>query len=89
MSTPKRSADELVYWMHDWTEALRNVVQRMPMLFLQSEYHNYLRQDVISEYLAAFPQAQAEILPEVALLGVIEKPKVIARKIANLLERVK
>ena len=45
-----------------------------------------LSKNVPSTDLAPF---QAEILPEVALLGVIEKPKVIARKIANLLERVK
>lgn len=87
MSTPKRSADDLVYWMHDWTAALRTVAERMPMLFLQSEYHNYLRQEMIAEYLSAFPNVRAEILPKVALLGVIEKPKEVARKIASVLEQ--
>lgn len=85
MSTPKRSADDLVYWMHDWTEALRSVAERMPMLFLQSEYHNYLRQDVIAQYIADYPNARAEILPDVALLGVIEKPRAVAQKIASVL----
>lgn len=87
MSTPKRSADDLVYWMHDWTESLRTVAERMPMLFLQSEYHNYLKQDLIAEYLSEFPNARAEILRKVALLGVIEKPKAVANRIADVLAR--
>lgn len=86
MSTPKRSADDLVYWMHDWTEALRTVAKRMPMLFLQSEYHNYLKQDPIADYLEPYPKARAGVLPKVALLGVVEKPAALAKKIASVLK---
>lgn len=58
----------------------------MPTLFLQSEYHNYLKQHVIADYLEPYPKARAEVLPKVALLGVVEKPRAVAKKIASVLK---
>lgn len=87
MSTPKRSADELVYWMHDWTEALKDVAGRLPVLYLQSEHHHYLRREITADYIAPLPFARLAILRDVALLCVIENPHAIAREISTLINR--
>jgi len=82
MTTPRRSADELVHWMHDWTSALETVATRMPILFLQSEFHDFLRLSDTTEYLDALPKAKAVLLKDSAQLCVIEHPELIARHIA-------
>lgn len=83
MSTPKRSADELVHWMHDWTDALDTACARLPVLFLQSEHHDFLRADAIREYLAQRRRASTICLEDTAQLCVFERPDLIARKIAT------
>ena len=82
MSTPRRSADELVYWMQDWTGALETVASRMPILFLQSEFHDFLRLPDTTEYLDALPKIKAVLLEDTAQLCVIERPELIAQHIA-------
>ena len=81
MSTPKRSADELVYWMHDWTAALEALAKRRDVVFLQSEFHDFLRFEDIEAYLAPHSRATAKLLSATAQLCLLEMPKTIAREI--------
>ena len=87
MMTPKRSADELVHWMHDWTEAFLELVSRRDVIFLQSELHDFLRYKDVADYLRAYPRAKAILLQGMAQLCVVEHPEIIARHIVEAVGR--
>lgn len=85
MSTPKRSADELVYWVHDWTDALLTVSKRLPVLFLQSDQHDFLDLETTQDYLAKLGTPKFSVVENAAQLCLFEKPEVIAEQIGSFL----
>ena len=87
MTTPKRSADDLVYWVHDWTKALVSVSKRLPTLFLQSEHHDFLRYNETEAYLKKLPGVELVELADTAQLCVFEKPALIADAISGRMDR--
>ncbi|GAA0465097.1 hypothetical protein GCM10009096_02050 [Parasphingorhabdus litoris] len=85
MSTPKRSADELVHWVQDWTDALHSLAKRSRVVFIVSEGHDFLRFSDIAEYLHDIPNSEVLLLKNTARLCVFEKPDDVAAAIAATL----
>ena len=86
MSTPKRSADELVYWMHDWTAVFEKLVSRCDVVFLQSEHHDFLRYHDIETYLRPFSRAVPKLLSDTAQLCLLERPEMIASAVRQAID---
>lgn len=87
MSTPKRSADELVYWMQDWTLQLSRASEAGRLTVLQSEHHDFLRFEDTESYFAQMPNVRVVQLDDCAQLCVFEKPDLIAAEIVDSLAR--
>lgn len=87
MSTPKRSADELVYWMQDWTPQLKQVAKTGRLSILQSEHHDFLRFDDAEGYFEQIPNVRTVLLEDCAQLCFFEKPHLIAAEIVSSIAR--
>ena len=87
MNTPRRSADELIYWMSDWTPAFQNVVSKMPVLFVQSEKHEWLSHQQTVEFCKKAPAADCSILSGAAQLFVYQQPEAFCRSLRSLCDR--
>lgn len=88
MSTPKRSADELVYWVKDWTPELNKVAKTGRLTVLQSEHHDFLRFSDTANYFEQLPGVRLTQLDNCAQLCMFEKPDLIAAEIVDSITRL-
>ncbi len=85
LSDPKRSADDLIFWMIDWTPAYDRLVKTIPVLFVHGEQHDWLSAGDVEKFCNARKNAKAEIIPGVSQLGLYQKPEAFAKAMASIL----
>ncbi len=86
MKTAKRSVDELVYWVSDWSDAFDLVSKNRPVLFVQSERHEWLPTHHTVEFCRNLPNANFRILPKTAQLFIYEQPEAFCRALRELVD---
>ncbi len=86
MSVPRRSVDELIYWVSDWTSSFRNVADKMPVMFFQSELHEWLAYQRTIDFCEHEPAAHCSSIAGSGELFVFDRPKAFCRALSELYE---
>ncbi len=84
MNTPRRSVDELIYWVSDWTGSFRSVAERMPILFVQSELHEWLNYQRTIDFCVQNAAAHCAAIDGTGELLTFDRPKAFCRTLATL-----
>ncbi|MHA6332817.1 alpha/beta fold hydrolase [Qipengyuania sp. CAU 1752] len=80
-STPRRSVDELIYWVTDWTKALLKVADSSPVLFIHSQEHDWLPYQEVAEFCAKNPNLECVVVENTAQLLFYEKSDLLFQAI--------
>lgn len=86
MKTPKRSVDELVYWVSDWSNIFKTVSESRPVLFVNSEKHEWLPTQHTVEFCSNLPNVNCRILSETAQLFIYERPGDFCQSLRDLID---
>lgn len=84
MQTAHRSVSEIIYWTSDWTEAFEETVSKVPVLFVQSEFHKWLSYERVIEFSKPVPAAYCSILSGTGELFIYDRPEVFYRSLRKL-----
>jgi len=87
MSTPRRSVDELIYWVSDWTATFHKVAANMPVSFIQSEFHEWLSYQRTVDFCEPVPGARCSTIAGSGELFVFDRPKAFCKALAELCRR--
>ncbi|MEM9570434.1 MAG: alpha/beta fold hydrolase [Pseudomonadota bacterium] len=86
IGTPKRSVDELRMWVSNWSEDLKFALGHLPVVFVHSEYHDWLPAQMVEQYAHRYRRARCQILPGVAQLFLFERPDLFAESARQVLD---
>ena len=81
---PKRSVDELCWWVSDWTASLTTAASQIPVLFVHSEEHEWLPYQDIINLSRQTPNTTYSILKNTAQLFVYDQPKAFSQSLCKL-----
>lgn len=84
MSQPRRSVDELIYWVSDWTQAFQKVAAKMPVAFIQSELHEWLMPGRTADFCKAVPGASYTAIEGCSELFVFDRPEAFCSALSGL-----
>lgn len=86
MGTARRSVDELLYWVSDWTPHLKIAQANTQGLLIHSERHDWLNAGEIECYCRNTPNLESAIIPETAQLFIYEKPDNFCKSLREVCE---
>ena len=84
MSVAKRSVDELLYWVSDWTPNLQTAQGNTRGMMVHSQHHDWLNASEVEEYCRTTPNMAVEIIPGTAQLFIYERPDEFCKSLKKL-----